>query len=92
MSFDNLESFTHQALDEGFDEVVVREWAPDLVLDTHTHPFAVSAYVVRGEYWLTVGDTVQHLKQGDAFRLDRDIPHAERYGAQGATVWVARAN
>ena len=92
MTSPTLESFTKQALDEGFDGVLVREWAPDLVLDTHTHPFAVSAYVARGEYWLTVGDQVKHLKTGDSFRLARDVAHAERYGAQGATVWVARAN
>ena len=92
MTSPTLESFTKKALDEGFDEVLVREWAPDLVLDTHTHPFAVSAYVARGEYWLTVGDQDKNLKTGDSFRLARDVAHAERYGAQGATVWVARAN
>jgi quercetin dioxygenase-like cupin family protein len=87
-----LESFTAQSLDEGFDEIIVREWAADLKLDTHTHPFDVSAYVARGEYWLTLGDEVKHLQAGDFFRLARNVPHAELYGAQGATVWVARAN
>ena len=88
----DFNEFTRQSLDEGFDEVLVREWAPSLVLDTHTHPFAVSAYVERGEYWLTLEQEVKHLKAGDHFRLARDIPHAERYGPEGATVWVARAN
>ena len=88
----NLETFTKQSLEEGFDEVLVREWTPDLVLDTHTHPFDVSAYVVKGEYWLTLDTQIKHLKAGDSFRLARDIPHAERYGKEGATVWVARAN
>jgi quercetin dioxygenase-like cupin family protein len=88
----NLEAFTKQSLEEGFDEVLVREWSPGLVLDTHTHPFDVSAYVVKGEYWLTLDTQIKHLKAGDSFRLARDIPHAERYGMEGATVWVARAN
>jgi quercetin dioxygenase-like cupin family protein len=88
----NLEAFTKQSLEEGFDEVLVREWSPGLVLDTHTHPFDVSAYVVKGEYWLTLDSQIKHLKAGDSFRLARDIPHAERYGMEGATVWVARAN
>ena len=92
MTSPTMESFTQQSLEEGFDEVLVREWPADLVLDMHTHPFAVSAYVARGEYWLTVGDQVKHLKTGDSFRLAREVAHAERYGAQGATVWVARAN
>jgi quercetin dioxygenase-like cupin family protein len=86
-----LESFTAQAMDEGFDEMVVREWAPGLVIDTHTHAFAVSARVVRGEFWLTVDGSTRHIPEGESFRLARDVPHAERYGAQGATVWVARA-
>jgi len=92
MTITSYESFTQQALDEGFDEVLVREWAADLVLDTHTHPFHVSAYVAQGEYWLTVGEKVTHLKAGDSFRLERDVAHSERYGTQGATVWVARAH
>jgi quercetin dioxygenase-like cupin family protein len=87
-----LEAFTAQSLEEGFDEIIVREWEAHLKLDTHTHPFDVSAHVVHGEYWLTLGDRTQHLKAGDNFRLARDVPHAELYGAQGATVWVARAN
>lgn len=92
MTTPTLDSFTRQSLAEGFDEVLVREWPADLVLETHTHPFDVSAYVERGEYWLSVDGQVQHLQAGDSFRLSRDIAHAEHYGPQGATVWVARAN
>jgi quercetin dioxygenase-like cupin family protein len=72
--------------------VLSREWAPGVVLDTHTHPFAVKAVVVAGEMWLTVGDDTRHLQPGDRFELDREVPHAERYGAAGATYWVARRN
>lgn len=92
MSTPTFDTFRQKALAEGFDEIIVREWAPQLHLDTHTHPFDVSAYVARGEYWLTTGDEVQHLKAGDTFRLIRNVPHAELYGPEGATVWVARAN
>lgn len=92
MNSPTFESFQTQAQAEGFDEVIVREWAPHLELTTHTHPFDVSAYVARGEYWLTANGEVQHLKTGDTFRLARDVPHAELYGPEGATVWVARAN
>jgi quercetin dioxygenase-like cupin family protein len=88
----SLESFTAQSLDEGFDEIIVREWEADQKTDTHTHPFDVSAYVARGEYWLTVGEEVKHLKAGDFFRLARGTRHSESYGPVGVTVWVARAN
>jgi quercetin dioxygenase-like cupin family protein len=63
---------------------------PRTVLDTHVHPFAVMAVVTAGELWLTVGGETRHLLPGDTFTLDRDVPHAERYGAAGAGYWVAR--
>jgi len=88
----DFHAFQAQARGEGFDEVLSREWAPGVVLDTHTHPFAVKAVVVAGEMWLTVGDDTRHLQPGDRFELDREVPHAERYGAAGATYWVARRN
>jgi quercetin dioxygenase-like cupin family protein len=88
----DFHAFQAQARGEGFDEVLSREWAPGVVLDTHTHPFAVKALVVAGEMWLTVGDDTRHLQAGDRFELDREVPHAERYGPAGATYWVARRN
>ena len=90
MTLPTLETFTRDAQAEGFDEVLERKWPPSAVLDSHTHPFAVKALVVEGEMWLTVGDDVRHLLPGDEFALDREVPHAERYGAQGATYWAAR--
>ena len=82
--------FETHARAEGFDEVLERVWKPDTVLDTHTHPFAVKALVVAGEMWLSCGDQTRHLLPGDRFELEREAPHAERYGAQGATFWAAR--
>ena len=90
MAQPTFESFKRDAQAQGFDEVVERSWPPSTVLETHTHAFAVKAMVVEGEMWLTVGDDIRHLRPGDTFALDRDVPHAERYGDQGATYWVAR--
>ena len=87
-----FEAFEAGARAEGFDEVVERVWAARTVIASHTHPFAVKALVVQGEMWLTVGDDVRHLPPGDTFALERDAPHAERYGDDGATYWVARRN
>lgn len=86
----SFQQFETTARAQGFDEVLERHWAVDTVLDPHTHPFAVSALVVEGEFWLTVGTQTRHLQAGDSFVLDADVPHAERYGAQGARYWVAR--
>lgn len=88
-SFDAFRAWAYAA---GFDEVVERSWAPDTVLDTHTHPFAVEAVVTQGELWLSHDGQTRHLRVGDTFALGREVPHAERYGAQGATYWVARRN
>ena len=86
----SYEEFEVAARAEGFDEVLVRDWKAGQVLETHTHPFAVKALVVRGNFWLTEGDSVRHLQAGDRFELERDAPHAESYGEQGATFWAAR--
>lgn len=88
----DLSAFEAEARRRGFDEVLERHWAPHKVIDTHTHSFGVWAQVSRGEMWLTVGGHTQHLLPGDQFTLDHDVPHAERYGADGASYWVARRN
>jgi quercetin dioxygenase-like cupin family protein len=87
---DSFEAFEAEARRQGFDEVLVREWKPAQVMDTHTHPFAIDALVVRGEFTLRCGGEERHLKAGDGFELPRDVPHSEHYGPEGATFWVAR--
>ena len=76
----DFRTFEADALKQGFDEVLERRWAPQTVLETHGHPFVAKALVVQGEMWLTCGDETRHLLAGDTFELERDAPHAERYG------------
>ena len=90
MNLPDFETFSRQARAAGFDEVIERVWAPDTVLPEHTHPFAVQAIVTQGQMWLTLEGQTRELRTGDRFELDRDVPHAERYGPEGATYWVAR--
>ena len=85
-----LDTFKREARAQGFEEIVERKWAPSTVLETHTHPFSVRALVTEGEMWLIVGGDERHLLPGDEFALDREVPHAERYGPGGATYWAAR--
>ena len=85
-------AFDATAKVEGADEVLEREYGPNVVIDTHTHSFAVKALVVRGEFWLTCGNDVRRLQPGDRFELGYEEPHSERYGPEGATFWVARRN
>lgn len=92
MNTTSFAAFEADALAAGFDEVLERRWAPDTVLDTHTHAFGVEAVVTQGEMWLSCDGSTRHLLPGDAFTLDPEVSHAERYGPEGATYWVARRN
>ncbi len=88
---ETFEDFAAAARARGFDEIVERRWEPGTVLDEHRHPFAVEALVVQGEMWLTpAGGPTRRLRPGDRFALGAEAPHAERYGADGATYWAAR--
>jgi hypothetical protein len=90
MTLPSFEAFEAEARAAGATEVLARDWPPDAVLEEHTHPFAVSALMVRGRLWLTCGGHTRELEAGDRFTLARDEPHAERYGPAGATYWVGR--
>ena len=86
-----LEEFREDMLDAGYDEVLERRWEPGAAVPDHGHPFEADALVVEGEMWLAIdGADERHLLPGDRFHLTADQPHTERYGADGATYWVAR--
>ena len=86
----NFDDFASAARAAGFDEVLERYWAPDTKLDVQSHNFAAQAVVTQGEMWLTCDGVTRHLTCGDTFSIGHQVPHSERYGAQGATYWVAR--
>lgn len=89
----SFEQFRAVMLAAGYDEVIERQWAPDTLLETHTHPFEANALVVQGAMWLIVeGQESRKLVPGDSFHLQANIPHVERYPETGATYWVARRN
>jgi AraC-like ligand binding domain len=86
-----FEEFQTQALAAGATEVLSRDWPANAVVEEHSHPFeVVNALVVRGQLWLTVDGQTTLLQDGDRFALAKAHPHAERYGPEGATYWVAR--
>lgn len=88
----SFEDFSAEAKRRGADEVLVREWDANRETPVHDHPFDTRALVIRGEFWLTVDGQTHHLRPGDTFEVGRGTPHAERYGAEGATFWAARKN
>ena len=90
MTAPSFQQFEADCRAQGFDEVIERPWAANIQVASHSHPFDVSALMVKGELWLTVNDQTRHLQAGDRFQLPRDVLHQERYGADGALLWVAR--
>ncbi len=85
-----LIDFTAQAMEDGFDEIIQKEWACDLVLEKHTHPFDARVQLSAGQLVLSLASGVQKFESGQGFFLARGVEHAEQYGPQGATLWVAR--
>jgi quercetin dioxygenase-like cupin family protein len=90
METDPRQAFEAAARAQGYTEVLERSWAPGQVVEEHSHPFDALGLVVAGEMWLTAAGVTRHLWPGDDFELAQGEPHAERYGPQGATYWVAR--
>ncbi len=91
MSLDQgFHKFEADHLAQGFDEVMERHWFPLTVSATHAHEFQAKALVVDGDMWLTVEAETHYLRAGSTFELDARVPHAERYGSEGATYWVGR--
>lgn len=88
----SFEAFQARKRQEGFDEVLIREWEPNFVNPPHTHPFDTDAVVAQGEYWLTLDGHTTHYQVGDCFQVGRGVTHAETYGPQGAVFWAARKN
>lgn len=86
----SFQEFEATARAEGFDEVLERRWQAGTATSSHAHPFSVKGLVVAGEMSLTLGDEARELRPGDSFAVERGVRHAERYGSDGATVWVAR--
>jgi quercetin dioxygenase-like cupin family protein len=89
---ETFEQFNAITMAEGFDEVLTREWEANHETAVHEHPFEAFGRIVRGEFWLTIDGKSTLLKQGDTFRVARHKPHQEKYGPDGASLWIARMN
>ena len=87
-----FEQFKAATMAEGFDEVLTCEWEANHETPVHEHPFEAFGFIVKGEFWLTMDGNATHLHQGDTFRVPRYMPHQEKYGPQGASLWIARMN
>ena len=66
------------------------------LIDAHNHFLAtgesLSSVDLRYPSVSSVDDVVRQLGPDDAFALDANVVHSERYGAEGAVLWAARRN
>ena len=89
---ETFEQFKSATMAKGFDEVLTRQWEANHETPVHEHPFEAFGYIIKGDFWLTMDSKTRHLQQGDTFRVARHMPHQEKYGSQGTTLWIARMN
>jgi quercetin dioxygenase-like cupin family protein len=75
---------------EGYDEILTKTLAPDVVIADHTHPFDVLALVLDGEATIDCGQGPRTYRPGDLLEVARDTVHSERYGPQGYSFLVGR--
>ena len=75
---------------DGFNEVLVREWAPDQAVAEHDHPFDARLMVLRGGLTLTRANGPEWFGEGQHCELSRGTRHAEQYGPAGCSVLVGR--
>ena len=68
-SHTSLLEFTAQAMDDGFDEILQKEWAPNLVIDKHTHPFDARVQVAAGQVKLELASGAQTFEAGQSFYI-----------------------
>lgn len=86
-----FEQFQNEMTAAGFQEVLERHWDAGITVPIHSHTFEAKALLTEGEMWLTEqGGAARRLLPGDRFHLLPNISHEERYGPQGATLWIAR--
>lgn len=68
------------------------EFAPDAVVERHTHPGIEAGYVLAGDLTLQVdGRAAQVLKAGQSYQLPAGVAHVGHVGAAGGSavfVWV----
>ncbi|MBL8702758.1 MAG: cupin domain-containing protein [Alphaproteobacteria bacterium] len=83
-------AFEARLRQEGYEEILLREWEPDRIVPEHTHPFDAHVLVLEGDMTLTLGGSARTCRPGDVFTVPAGTPHAEAYGPKGARLLAGR--
>ena len=84
------DSFVAACRREGFGDVEEKTGQPGFTSKLHTHPFAVRAMVLTGEFSLTRNGATEVFRPGGTFVMDAGCEHAEAFGPDGSKYLVAR--
>jgi quercetin dioxygenase-like cupin family protein len=84
------EAFEARLRAEGYDEILTKTLAPNVVIADHTHPFDVLAMVLEGEATIDCGQGPRTYRPGDLLEVGRGVVHSEHYGPNGYTFIVGR--
>ena len=82
--------FRAQAIANGFADFQIKHYASDIDGPLHTHNFAVTLLVTEGEFALQFEDRKVAYQTGECCNLAANVMHAERAGAKGAVVFLAK--
>lgn len=82
--------FRQKLRDAGYGEPAIRAYPPGTDGPLHTHDESVMLLVLDGEFTLAGEAGVQPFGPGEVCELAAGVPHAERTGAAGARVLLAK--
>jgi quercetin dioxygenase-like cupin family protein len=75
---------------DGYADVEEKSGPADFTSKPHTHPFAVRALILSGEFRLTRDGQTEVFHPGETFSMQAHCEHAESFGPHGASYLVAR--
>jgi hypothetical protein len=82
--------FATACKNDGFGDMEEKSGMANFSSKPHTHPFAVRALILSGEFRLTRNGETEVFRPGASFSMQAGCEHAESYGPHGATYLVAR--
>ena len=86
----DTETFKSALLQDGYNDIEMRNVAANLFNDQHTHDFDVRALMLEGELKLSWSSMDHTYRPGEIFTMEAGCPHIEQVGPIGARYLVGR--
>lgn len=87
----DIGAFRRQLIDDGYLEIVEKTMEPNLVIESHSHPYDVRVLVLAGSAEIAChGEEARVYRAGDIFEVEAGCAHVERYGPEAYTFLAGR--